>query len=374
MEIRERDSGMRLVLSKAASVFKRDNETITFMLESRVVNIKGKFVSIFIDYLLPLLDGTKTIEDLLVAMSRFSLPPDTFIKLMSLLIDCGVVATSEASGFSKEETLQYASSRAPEAIRNKKIALIGLSNLGARVALLASILGVEEIVLVDDSRVLPEDVGTVFRTEDIDKRRTEVVSQELGRMNSIIRRRIAQINELENVIESVDIALVLSTYEYENYTLPKIVNQVSLGKHKPWIYGAIRQKGDCIIGPLFKPFETACYECMLMRIKSNSDIAEELSIYETAVYSPKTINSKVCFSPYVETVAGLIVNEVWKYLSHMLPSRIVSQFIRLNMETFSLDCHHVLRVPRCPSCTPIGMGPFEKIWNDEIIEVERMLL
>ncbi|MGM0664417.1 MAG: TOMM precursor leader peptide-binding protein [Thermodesulfobacteriota bacterium] len=372
------------VISKNVSIFKRDNETMTILFETVLLNIKGKNISIFIDYILPLLDGKNSVADILSKMEPY-LPEESSLRLLSSLREYGIIEHGDSHRLSENETLQYDATIGYyskwgkdkfdlfESMRRKKVAVVGLSRLGARAALLFTTLGIGSVVLIDDSIIGREDIGSIFLKNDIGKRKAEVVTREIKRMNSVIRVQTALEERLESVIESIDLAVVSGTYEYQNYTLPRKINQLSLKMHKPWIYGSAGQNGECIVGPLFKPLETACYECMMSRLKSNSDMAEEISAYEGLVFDPKTIHSKICFDPHIEIATGFIVNEAWKFLSQLLPVGIASQFYVVSADCISAEPHYVLRVPRCKSCSSVAAEPFRKLWNDDFIEVERML-
>ena len=373
------------MISMDANIIKENNETIIIMIKNNIIRIKGKNLSLFFDTILNLLNGQNTIEEI-IRKTHNLMPKESLLKLLDTLQDFYLIEEADSDRFSKDQIIQY---YAPlgyysrwgkdkfdilKTINSKKVCIIGLNNLAFKVSKLISTIGIGEIILIDDTAVLTEDIGNEFYLKDIGKSRAEVVNNQLRLMNPLCKTKIARSNKIEDMIDYADLSIVLATFDFENFLWPKEVNKISLLKRTPWIYGAVQKNGEGIVGPLFIPFETACYECMTIRIKSNSCMFEELEMYERRIREHDTVDSKIFFQPHIDIIAGVIVNEIWAYFSELSHVNIINQFYLFDMKKLSLEPHYILKVPRCSFCSRITMKPIQKIWNDDIIEINRMLI
>jgi bacteriocin biosynthesis cyclodehydratase domain-containing protein len=122
-------------------------------------------------------------------------------------------------------------------------------------------------------------------------------------------------------------------------------NAKALEVRRPWLqvlpfdgrYGAV--------GPLYLPGDTACYECFRLRRSANLDAAEELPLLDA---SPASYPA----APPVDAVLGglaALAALAWLVLGdHYVPAAFAAfQLTPLP----SLSVHHVHRVPRCPACS-----------------------
>ena len=106
------------------------------------------------------------------------------------------------------------------------------------------------------------------------------------------------------------------------------------------------------LGPLFVPGETACYECFRIRRASNSGYADELDVLDDvpAAY-PDT-------APLLRARAGIATCHALRWIVQrdpLLPGVLYAFEWR---EGATVGRHHVYRVPRCPACSPAaGQAP-----------------
>ena len=102
------------------------------------------------------------------------------------------------------------------------------------------------------------------------------------------------------------------------------------------------------IGPLYLPGDTCCYECFRLRRAANIDAVEELPLLEA---TPARYPS----SPSVDTIAGAIAAQLamgWLvHGDHYAPAAFYALQL---MPTVSLTLHHVHRVPRCHACSGLA--------------------
>ncbi len=106
------------------------------------------------------------------------------------------------------------------------------------------------------------------------------------------------------------------------------------------------------VGPLVVPGETACAECVRIRRRSASGCARdqaELSAVPPAAVAPPTIDA---------LLAALVADDVVRWLGLRDPSLPGSLTTVELSPAPVVSRRHVLRVPRCPACSPgAGLAP-----------------
>jgi bacteriocin biosynthesis cyclodehydratase domain-containing protein len=106
------------------------------------------------------------------------------------------------------------------------------------------------------------------------------------------------------------------------------------------------------VGPLIVPRETACFECFRLRRESTSGCAEEL-VRLRHVPQPALARPSL-FAAAAALAADLIV----RWIGVTDPSLPGTMFTVGSDDGISISAHSVLRVPRCPACSPAaGLAP-----------------
>jgi len=132
-----------------------------------------------------------------------------------------------------------------------------------------------------------------------------------------------------------------------NAELPALreLNRWALGCGQTWLQVLPYEGRFGAVGPLYVPWETACYECYLLRRASTVDYPQESVLLDDA---------KTQFDPAAAidvTLAGIAVLNALRWLTvkdTMLAGSMFA-FDPCSLER-ALTVHHVLRVPRCPAC------------------------
>lgn len=114
------------------------------------------------------------------------------------------------------------------------------------------------------------------------------------------------------------------------------------------------------IGPLVVPGETACFECFRLRRAATSDCREELRTLEG---SPVFARATTALESLVAAVAALAL---LRYLAGLDPT-LPGSFYALDAGVpLSLSRHRVLRVPRCPACSEVESLAAPLPWFKEL--------
>ena len=114
------------------------------------------------------------------------------------------------------------------------------------------------------------------------------------------------------------------------------------------------------IGPLVVPGETACLACYRLRRAATGECREELRALEGA---PSTARGSTALESLVAGVAALAL---LRYLVGLDPT-LPGSFYALDAGVpLSLSRHRVLRVPRCPACSEVDVLAAPLPWFKEV--------
>jgi bacteriocin biosynthesis cyclodehydratase domain-containing protein len=114
------------------------------------------------------------------------------------------------------------------------------------------------------------------------------------------------------------------------------------------------------IGPLVVPGETACLACYRLRRAATSDCRDELRALDGSPSSARATTA-------LETlVAGIAALALLRYLAGLDPT-LPGSFYALDVGVpLALSRHRVLRVPRCPACSQVDALAAPLPWFKEI--------
>jgi thiazole/oxazole-forming peptide maturase SagC family component len=105
------------------------------------------------------------------------------------------------------------------------------------------------------------------------------------------------------------------------------------------------------IGPLVVPHETACFECLYARQNSLMRDPDSVRVVERDGFEGQNV---VGFHPSMASILGdLAAFELTMFCSEVMPSRKVGELIEVSLLAKSMTVRNVLKVPRCPVCSPL---------------------
>ena len=114
------------------------------------------------------------------------------------------------------------------------------------------------------------------------------------------------------------------------------------------------------IGPLVVPGETACLACYRLRRAATSDCRDELRALE---HTPSSARAATALE---SLVAGVATLALLRYLAGLDPT-LPGSFYALDAGVpLSLSRHRVLRVPRCPACSQMDELAAPLPWFKEV--------
>jgi bacteriocin biosynthesis cyclodehydratase domain-containing protein len=136
-------------------------------------------------------------------------------------------------------------------------------------------------------------------------------------------------------------------------------NAESLERGFPWLQVLPFDGRFAAVGPLFLPGETCCRECYVLRRHANVPYPAEFAPLEAAPVAAATP------APLRSMIAGLTGLVVVRWLAARDPLLPGALLALEPAEALSLRRHLVHRVPRCPACSPAAEGGLPLPWFPE---------
>lgn len=300
-------------------VAKVDGRLVLEYAQSAVV-LEGKAVEKLLLPLLPLLDGTRTLEEINAEVGEAAAPAVT--NALTMLAGRGVLTDGpplpddaptpvvETAHFLSANSGEHSVGESKELLDRSAITVLGAGATALEIAELFDAAGVSALTAIDWSQTA----------------------------------------------SAPDADLIVVAPEPRD--LPRLVdwNRLALDRDLPWLQALPFDGHMAAIGPLYVPGETCCYECYRRRRAAN--VSYPSDDYWALEGNPATYPSS---PPLRHVVAGLAAALALQWLSDRAGSDTTSP-VTATMhalawgQTFELTSHRVHRVPRCPVCFPDDLG------------------
>jgi molybdopterin-synthase adenylyltransferase len=109
------------------------------------------------------------------------------------------------------------------------------------------------------------------------------------------------------------------------------------------------------VGPLVVPGETACLDCLRTRQNSQTKDYQSRRLTEGAAFEGQ---GAIGFHPAMASIiANIAAFELIKLYSDTLPFSKVGTLIEVNLLATEMKARKVLKIPRCPTCSPLKTRP-----------------
>jgi bacteriocin biosynthesis cyclodehydratase domain-containing protein len=266
-----------------------------------VVVLEGAAVRTLVPALLPLLDGTHSLEELVVRMG----PPvrtaiesaiETLARHGLLTEGPAAPARSRATGDAFAAAYGVPPSAVAERLASAIVSIVGESPAGAEIARLLLAAGVGEV-----RRGVWESGG------EVDLAVVTPATDELARFGPW--------------------------------------NAAAIATGRPWLPVRPFDGRLAAVGPLIVPDESCCYECVLLRRGANLEYGADLAAIET---TPIAATADPAFESLVVAFAAHLVLRWVAGHDRTLPGLL---YAVEPQPTLTITEHTVLRVPRCPACS-----------------------
>jgi bacteriocin biosynthesis cyclodehydratase domain-containing protein len=286
----------------------------------RIICLAGRAGVVLMPVLLPLLDGTRTLDEIVEVLGVPARP--AIEAALERLAEYGLLL----DGPPLPDDLPP-----PLSATAELLASLGPGRIALREA--AASLGSRTVAVVGRGPAAVE-VGRLLRRSGIQVRRDEAMPS--------------------------DVDLVVCAPSPAQ--LPRLGdwNREALAAGQPWLQVLPFDGRYASVGPLYLPEETCCFECFRLRRLANLDAGDELVVVEAV---PAAYPAAPAVQALVAGIGTTLVLE-WLVLgAHHVPSAFYA--VELG-EVLSLTVHHVHRVPRCPACSGIADVAAPLPWHKEV--------
>ncbi len=329
--------------------------------------LDGPDISVFVSQLLPLLDGSRDLDEVAGALPGYS--PASVHGLLELLRQKGLVESAadtagepEAAGAAQERFFQgvgLAPAEAGEGLRQARVLLVGLEPWGAVAACELAAAGVGALHLLDDATVEPDDLLAVrlLRPHHRGRLRREVI-RELVR--DVAPRCAVSAESLECLRGDGPAAapgpaggawdLIVTGLTADDLFW---LQQAAEYAHRVGVrslYGHL-EGFEAWIGPAVVPGQTACWNCFRLRRLGAADhplVAHEVDA--SLVAAPAARRARSYLAPMAPVAGQLMAIEALKLLTTFTHSHLQGRVIVHNLITTDVTHHGVVRMPWCHVC------------------------
>jgi bacteriocin biosynthesis cyclodehydratase domain-containing protein len=278
-----------------------------------VVVLEGAAVRILLPRLLPLLDGTHCVDDLAERLGNAARP--AIVAALELLAERGLVIDGPD---------------APVRVREAAHAVAAAYGLAPAVA--AARLGAASVALVGGATCLGEIARLLCAAGVAEVRR--------GSWRGRGRADLAVVAPAADELDRLH-----------------AWNQVAFDRNARWLLVRPYDGRFASVGPLIVPGQSCCYECTVLRRGANGGYADEFADVEVA---PVAARADAGFQALVAGLAAHLVVRWTAGRDKTLPGAL---FTLEAQPALKLAEHHVLRVPRCETCSGAARAAPRLPWH-----------
>ncbi len=336
-----------------------------------ILRLRGASVKTFWE-MLPFLRGAHTYQDIVTQFKNESMVKS----LLDKLVEHSIVEEGEPpDGFSEQELnllndqLTFFShgdlkkgSKYEIQRRLKSAMVVVISAGGTR-------LGKEITECLSEAGIGCIDVVR-FESIDDDARAAEFTN--IGSPLATVKfRSVTSIDSVKGALTELLPAqgIVVIVVCLEGVFFPSLLREVNtfcIDSGLPWfsIQGPHNLCGT--IGPLFIPGESPCFDCLESRIRSNVEFLEEYDRLEEELKRARKASARYgSIPPFSKMLAAIACCELIKYFSGIGVPAVLGSFISINLFSYEVSSHRVLRVPSCAKCskTQFHISP----WGSELM-------
>lgn len=315
--------------------------------EDEILILKGAAVTDFYR-ILPFLDGTHKIAEIIAKLGDKLVAESLLARLYEYsIIEEGEMPkclSSEEAVFLKKQLLFFShkGNKYETQLRLKRSRVVIVSpdemNLGKEVIHSLCLSGVGRITFCQYfSSHKKENSNYHNKTGSTTKINVIHIDGDLKRLVSLLNK-----NEVDLVI--ICLERVFPWFLRE-------INKICVDTKMPWILLQGPSGSDGIVGPLFVPSETPCYNCLELRLKSNIEFFAQYTAFEKYLVENKKAGKGYGNLPaFQKILAGIGSIEILKYLTKFFSPVILGKFLTVNPFTHEIRSHRILKIPSCIEC------------------------
>src|SRR5262245_19983059 len=345
---------------------KDGDETLHFVSGHRRIRLRGHSFREFVQRVAPLLDGSRTVDEIHREVADLFAAEDLYACL-EMLASHGLLEDTALSTLPPElaEFLRpqlnvfHDLSPEPEQLQKRllesRVSVFGLGGAGASCALGLASAGIGNMDVIDGGRVTAADAyfSPVFDSGATGTSRVHALGGRIAAVMPTMRYRpfaepLTADDQGREIVRGSN--FVINCLDDGEIGLAYKVNRVclSLGIR----FTSVQASGvEVTLGPTVDPKRTACFLCYKMRTVACSDNPEAEFAFQSFLDRRHQDDSgrSANLSFGVSIAAQLAGLEALKALTEM-PVSARGRVQVLNLLTLSMQTHLVLRKPWCPAC------------------------
>jgi thiazole/oxazole-forming peptide maturase SagC family component len=244
-------------------------------------------------------------------------------------------------------------------IGTRTVGFVGTGALAMRIARELGRLQPKGLVLLDDRAVTSADrlfFDVTPNALPTGASYTQVVTDDLASYGydavTSVEGSTSDPVALTELFEQSDFVVV--AMEWFSPRIFHAVNEVAIEMRKPWM-SLYADGSEALIGPIYVPGETHCYSEFEIQREANISLRDEYLLYKETLLEEDLDTRHQCLPPYLSMMSGWASSAIVPFL---LTGRsfAVGRCLYIDFERMSVDFQEVLKLPRCPACSPLRPG------------------
>ncbi|HVF06737.1 MAG TPA: TOMM precursor leader peptide-binding protein [Frankiaceae bacterium] len=154
---------------------------------------------------------------------------------------------------------------------------------------------------------------------------------------------------IEAVFAQSDVVVV--SWEWFSPKLLTEVNLASIESGTPWL-PVVVDGAEVVVGPTTVPGESACWFEYLVQTEASLMQKDAYTLFRDHLDDMDLAVSGAFVLPPLAQVAGGLASVSVVRLAAGQHVPTLNRTLRVDLDRFSIDYQHVLRLPRCPACGP----------------------
>jgi bacteriocin biosynthesis cyclodehydratase domain-containing protein len=339
-----------------------------------VLVLRGRTVSDVLPVLFNHLDGSLSVAELAEVCKEIVTEEDLreilkTLKAEGVLEDAYIdlplpVTTDELEFYAEQlsflahfEREKYESQRR---LKGARVAVVGGGSLGSAVLCSLASMGVGHLALIDTPGGAAQMIPRPPMTGD----GSATAVSWLANINPHVHVETLSAASFWNEDAVRGFHVIAVTTDRPEFSVYEEMNRASLRHGIPWITCSPLNSVEGAVGPFFVPFETCCYRCYDLRVKSNIAGYSEYIAFEAYALKRNGRVPEYGYLPAFPNVLGnLAALELVKHLTGFIPPETYGRVLSINFITLHTQIHEVLKLPRCPDCGPPSHLPPIALWS-----------
>ena len=328
-----------------------------------------RYLSVYKRELFSLLDGSRTIDEIVKSLHKAGHPCffeqvlDDLEELhdKKLLEDYapdisgdnfdhafGARYSRQALFFAAQEADGITTAKkAMTILKNSHVVLLGMGGFGCHLLYELASFGIGKLTVVDFDQVKASNLNRqlLFREEDIGRDKVAVGQKISTSLNSdieynFINQKISSWEEIAEIIEGADCVILAA--DSPPYKIFSWMNQAAFKTKVPTLFSLGVTSHHLRVGPLVVPEKTVCFNCSMADAGINLEdpLARSINVrFKHGV-----------IAPYVMIATGMMALELLKHLTSFAPCVLYNQRIDMDLLTYQTTPVPIVGRKGCPFC------------------------